>query len=48
MKLDVYDKLEIRENMDNYDDLLFVVECLVNVAYEEGYNDGYEKAKDDE
>lgn len=36
--LDVYDKLEIKENM---------VDCLVSMAYERGFNNGYEKAYDD-
>lgn len=45
--LDVYNKLEIKENMDNYDDLLFVVDCLVSMAYERGFNNGYKKAYDD-
>lgn len=47
-KLDVYDKLEIKENMDNYNDLIFIVECLVRRAYDTGYEEGYNASKEDE
>lgn len=47
-KLDTYDKLEIKDNMNDYDDLLFVVQCLVGVAYETGYEEGYNASKEDE
>lgn len=50
-KLDDYDKKEIKDNMDNHEDLIFVVDCLVRMAYdsgyEEGYNNGYEESYQD-
>lgn len=47
-KLSTYDKLEIENNMGNYEDLIFVVECFVRMAYESGYEEGYNASKDDE
>lgn len=47
-KLDAYDKLEIKENMDDYNELIFVVECLVKMAYDSGYEEGYNASKDNE
>lgn len=39
-KLDVYDIEELKDNMNNLDDLIFVVGCMVARAYDCGYEEG--------
>lgn len=40
-KLDSYDIKELKENMNNLDDLIFVVGCMVERAYSCGYEECY-------
>lgn len=42
-KLDAYDIEELKENMNDLDDLIFVVGCMV----ERAYNCGYDEAQED-
>lgn len=44
-KLDTYDIKELKENMNDLDDLIFVVDCMVARAYDCGYDDGYEQCE---
>lgn len=42
-KLNEYDIKEIKDNIDNLDDLIFVVGCMVARAYDCGYEEGYDQ-----
>lgn len=40
-KLDKYDIAEIKDNMNNLEDLINVVGFMVRYAYDDGYTEGY-------
>lgn len=40
--LDEFDIKEIKENMNDLDDLIFIVGCMVERAYNCGYEECYE------
>lgn len=41
-KLDAYDIDELKDNINDLDDLIFVVGCMVERAYNCGYEECYE------
>lgn len=47
-KLDEWDIKELRDNVYDFDDLVFVVSCMVRRAYDSGYEEGYNASKEDE